>query len=175
MTQKNILIAAAVVVIIALSAWYLSPYSPNALPSSSAASSNTTSTKTQTGTKTSQGTTTQGGNYTCSINTIADSGKTTETIYATNTKTRLDFRIEAPDGTMVNTHTIHSGSVSYTWVDGQPTGTKKTIIPSSTIMPQPSGGVITTTTTGQVASDCHPWSPDLSQFVPPSGITFVAQ
>lgn len=114
----------------------------------------------------------QGGNYTCSLNTIADSGKTTGTVYASSGKTRFDFRAQGIDGVVTNVHTIRDGSVAYTWVDGQTKGTKTAIKSSGAVTPQPSGGVIQVNDDEQVSSECRPWVPVASMFVVPKGITF---
>ncbi len=177
MTTRNTVLAVIVVLIILAGGWYwyASAY-PNGM---TADTSDTASTTDQTGATHSATTlrtlASQGGNYTCSLVTTADSGKTTGTIFAAGGKTRLDFQIALADGTTVTSHTIRSGTTAYNWVDGQQVGSKSTITASSSIIPQPTGGSSTVNDEVQVDSDCHPWSPDASQFVPPTGITFVAK
>ena len=91
------------------------------------------------------------------------------TIYSAGGKTRLDFQ-STVNGQTTTVHTLRSGTTAYTWVDGQSVGTKTTITASSSIVPQPTGGVISDDS--QVSSECHPWSPVASQLVVPAGITF---
>jgi hypothetical protein len=76
------------------------------------------------------------------------------------------------NGQSTTIHTIRTGTTAYTWVDGQSVGTEAAITSSSAIVPQPAGGVVAVSDSAQMSSECHPWSPDASEFVLPSGITF---
>ena len=91
------------------------------------------------------------GNYTCTLDTIAEDGsKTSGTIYV-----------------------IRDGAVSYSWYDGQTTGIKKAITPTSPVaVAQPKGMVIMINGEAQIESECIPWIPKMSAFTPPQGITF---
>ncbi len=183
MTTRNTVLTVVIVLIVLALGWYWYSWAQNGtvMPDTS----NTDSTTSQ-GTDTTGQTThssskslrtlaSQGGNYTCTLTTTGDQGKMTGTIFASAGKTRLDFKISLPTGTDITSHTIRSGSIAYNWVDGQQTGSKLAITASSAIVPQPTGGSTSVNDEVQVDSDCHPWSPDASQFVPPTGITFVAQ
>ena len=116
----------------------------------------------------------KGGNYTCTLNTLAaDNSRADATVFASNGKTRFDFRTQNTIGMVTVSHTIRSGSLAYSWVDGQTKGTKTAITPKSSVpVAEPSGIVVMINDTAQIESDCHPWIPDVSQFTPPAGITF---
>jgi hypothetical protein len=181
MSQRSIIATIVVIIILIAGAWYFLSYTSGAPASTSTTATTTVATTTDTGSDTS-GTPTQttlgtivaqGGNYTCSIQTTQNGAQTTGTIYGSGGKTRLDFVI-SENGVDTTTHVIRTGSTSYTWVDGQQTGTKSAITPTSPII-QPNGGVISVTDTSTLSSSCHPWVPDSTQFVPPAGISFSAQ
>ncbi len=186
MTQKNIIIAVIVLVIIGLGFWYFS--SKNAAPTTdtdvtvgdettdTSATGATAATPTK-GTGTLKTAFVQGGNYTCTLDALAsDNGKTTGTVYASAGKTRTDFRAQTTDGTVAELHIIRDGTSAYTWVSGQTTGTKTAITATSPFVPhQPSGAGIAITDESSVNWDCHPWLTDKAQFVPPSTITFIAE
>jgi hypothetical protein len=184
--NRNIIIGVIVVVIIAVAAWFIfSPQASTETSSSVTSVSTSTSEVASSSSPTSQGTTvqsagtlralvTQGGNYTCTLTTTAQSGNGTRgTIYAAGGKTRLDFVFQGSNGVDTTTHIIRNGTYAYTWVDGQTLGTRTPITASSPIVPeQPQGGVIAVADNLQISSDCRPWVPDASQFVPPTAITF---
>ncbi len=179
MSSRSIILTLVVLIIIVAGGWYVISYGNSGYPSSGSDMATTTTTSTTTtpssGTQatTLRALTAQGGNYTCSIDTITSNGETTGTVYGAGGKTRLEF-IVAQNGLNITTHIIRSGTISYTWVDGQQVGIKSTITPTSPITPG-QGGVISVSDTSNVSSTCHPWIPDASQFVPPKGITFRAQ
>ena len=173
MASKNIIIGVVAVLVVAGGIWYWVSSSGTAGTPSSTASSTATGTQPAAQTTTLRALATQGGNYTCTVSTIADNGQTTGSVFTAGGKTRLDFKITL-NGTDTTMHTIRTGTTAYTWVEGQSAGTKSTITTSSSIVPQPQGGVIAVNDNVQVASDCHPWSPDATKFVPPTGITFAA-
>lgn len=177
MSQRAIIWTIVVVIVIIAGGWYFLSYDNVGSPSSTADMA-TTTVATSTTTTTTQATTlkaltAQGGNYTCTIDTITSGGETTGTVEGAGGKTRLDL-IVAQNGENTTMHIIRNGTTSYTWVDGQQTGTEATITPTTPITPA-SGGVISVNDTSNVSSTCHPWIPDASQFVPPAGITFSAQ
>ncbi|HVZ76147.1 MAG TPA: hypothetical protein VG934_02655 [Candidatus Paceibacterota bacterium] len=185
MTQRNIVITVIVIIIVVLGGWWL-------ISSQGAGGTGTTASSTAMGGEASSTTTggtagsttagsseslktvtAQGGNYTCSLYTMTDAGVTRGTIYGSGGKTRLDLTFQATNGTSVITHIIRSNGTSYTWVDGNQAGFKSSITSSSPIISQPQGGVISDDSS--VASDCHPWVPDTTEFVPPTQINFVSQ
>jgi hypothetical protein len=177
--NRNIVIGVVIVILLVLGLWwYLSSTSMssstsetnnNAATSSENSSSGTTGTTA--GSKSTLGAVlAHGGNYTCTISSTSSTGNATGVIYAAGSKTRVDFNATSQDGTSVQTHVIRDGTWSYTWVDGMTTGTKTAMTTSAPRNPQPSGGVISEDSS--VSSDCHPWVPDATQFVPPKGITF---
>ena len=185
METRNVIIGLVIIVVLALGGWWL--YSSGTIPGEEgmatstpqgATSTSSTSGSTSSGTKTAtlRSLTTQGGNYTCTIDTTPETGggRTTGTIYSAGGKTRLDLIAQNPNGTNVTIHIIRSGSTAYTWVEGMTTGTKSAITASGAIVPQPSGGVVSISDEATVSSDCHPWSPQASQFVPPAQITFTS-
>ena len=180
MSQRAIIWTVVVVIIVIVGGWYLlsngslgSMSSGSTMATSTAATSTADTTTSTTQATTLKALTAQGGNYTCTIDTITSGGETTGTVEGAGGKTRLDLMVTQNS---VNTtmHIIHNGTISYTWVDGQQTGTKATITPTTPVTPA-QGGVISVSDTSNVSSTCHPWLPDASAFVPPTGITFVAQ
>lgn len=181
MTQKNIIIGVIVVIVLIGGAWFLISPKQDVGTATTSGTEEQTDTKTNTPTQsvkatgTLRSTFTQGGNYTCTLTTIDDSnGKTTGTVYASGGKTRSDFKIQSSSGTVTELHVIRDGVTAYTWVAGQSSGTKMAITASSSVVPrQPSGAVISVTDDSSVSTDCHSWLPDVSQFVPPTNITFV--
>lgn len=180
MTQKNIIIGVIVAIVLIGGAWFLMTPKQNEVaitPDTEEQTETVSNTPTQSvkATGTLKSTFTQGGNYTCTLTTIdGSSGKTTGTVYASGGKTRSDFKIQSATGAITELHIIRDGVTAYTWVAGQSSGTKTAITASSSVVPrQPSGAVISVTDDSSVSTDCHPWLPDISQFVPPTSITFV--
>jgi len=174
--NKGILSVIVIVVVVGLGIWYWVATAP----ASSQTGDQTASTTEQSGVPASGSSdlrtiTAQGGNYTCTIDNSTADGVVSGTIYGSGGQTRLDFSVRNNDGTTVMTHVIRSGGYSYTWVDGQTTGTKAAVTSSTPIISQPQGGVISVTDTSSFDSECHPWSPDVSEFTPPTGISFVLQ
>ena len=114
------------------------------------------------------------GNYTCTLDTIAEDGsKTSGTIYASGGKTRFYFKTQDANGLVTISHVIRDGAASYSWYDGQTTGIKKAITPTSPVaVAQPKGMVIMINGEAQIESECIPWIPKMSAFTPPQGITF---
>jgi len=183
MTNRNIIIGVIVVLVVIGGIWYWvsSSNGVNSTPSQTASTtttgtaSATGSTQTAPGTGTLRTLVTQGGNYTCTLTQTATSGaQTTGSIFGAGGQTRLDFKIST-NGTDFTMHTIRTGATAYTWIDGQQTGTKTAITASGPIVTPASGGVIAINDDTQVTSECHPWSPVASDFVPPTGITFIAK
>ena len=184
MNTKNIVIAVVVIIVLAVIGWYIWGNQSGAWMSGSTASStpvaqttgSTSGTQASSGFKSINDGVAQGGNYQCTISIIDSGSRTTGTIYGTAGKTRVDLTLAASNGTNVITHIIRSGTTSYTWVDGQQTGVKSTFVQGSAVVPQPNGGVSTTTSTGaQFSSNCYPNVPDQSNFTPPAGISFIAR
>ncbi len=190
--NKNLIIGLVVVIVIALGAWYvLSQGSGTATPTGAPTTSTTTTSSAATsgavadettppvgkGSGSLQSVLSRGGNYTCTFTTIstaAGSGsKSSGTIYVSAGKTRGDFSATTNTGATTMVHIIRSGSTSYTWVAGQPTGSKAAITPTSPTITNPSGGSITQDQFANVSWDCHAWLPDVTQFVPPPSIKFV--
>lgn len=176
MNNRNIIIAVVVVLVLAGGIWYMSSSTETSDTSSTDVTTPADTASDQTVSSSQNGSLgslmKRGGNYTCTISTIGDTGKTTGTIFASNGKTRLDFEVEEIEGMVTTMHTIRDGSWSYTWIDGQTMGFKTAIKTSGAVSPQPTGGVIGVNEDEQVASDCHPWNPVMSMFTPPAGITF---
>lgn len=174
MKTKNTIWALIILIIIVLIGWYV-------LAQPSGDKIGTDNSLSQNGNQNTSETTNlksllaQGGNYTCTFQTIADNGQTIGTIYASASKSRLDLTVKDSAGLNTIAHIIRDGSTSYTWVDGTTTGFKAAIMPTSPIIPQPSGGVAITNDLVNISSDCHPWVPNDSEFITPNGITFVAQ
>ena len=184
MTTRNIVIAVIVVIVLVVIGWFIwgngsSSWMMGSTASTTPAAQTTTDTtggSTSTaGFKSLNDVVAQGGNYQCTIDIIDSGSRTTGTVYGTAGKTRLDLTIVAADGTNVITHIIRTGTTSYTWVDGQQTGVKASFSQGTSIVPQPSGGVATASTTGQFSSNCYPNVPNAANFVPPTGISFVAR
>ena len=182
MTTKNIVIAVIIIIVLVLIGWFIwGNGSSMWMAGSNATTTPVAQTTTTTGTQASSGfksindVVAQGGNYQCTID-ITDSGNhTTGTVYGTAGKTRLDLTVVAENGTSVITHIIRSGTTSYTWVDGQQTGVKSTFSQGSSVVPQPNGGFSTSTASTQFSSNCYPNVPTASNFVPPTGISFIAR
>lgn len=180
--NRNVIIGAVVVVLLALGAWFVFSQGNTA--------TNTENNQEETGENTSGNNTstsgsptrgsgslsqvfTQGGNYTCTLNATRDGLTTTGTVYATGNKTRVDFRVQLPDTTAIQTHIIRDGSFSYTWTDGQTTGVKSRITSSGAVDEQPQGAGSMADVDGTYDWECRPWIPQTSQFVPPTEITFT--
>jgi len=174
--QRNAIIGLVVLVLIVLCVWY---WSSSGAPTTQGPEAATQSaTTTSSGTGTGSGSTTlralasQSGNFTCSLILASSSGQTTGVIYSAGGKARLDFTVPSVNGS-IRTHVIRSGGYSYAWVDGQTTGTKTAVSSGSSAATPSQGGFVSDDST--VSSECHPWSPDTSQFTLPKGITFVAR
>jgi hypothetical protein len=180
MNKNKIWIIAAVIAVVILGFWFMSSKPAKEAEETTSetpvATNNQQSNETSTASQSTPGSLgslmKQGGNYTCNVTTIADTGKAQGTIYGSNGKIRFDFQIQSPQGLTITTHTIRDNGVAYSWVDGSTKGTKTAISTASAVAPGPMGGSIQVSDDSQVASDCHPWIPDASQFVPPKGITF---
>ena len=184
MTQREkIIIGVLVVLVLAVGVWYvvapgsfgsISAVTPAQQATYAPATTQTTTTTTTTAT-TLRAVATKGGNYTCTLTSISTGSQTRGTLYAAAGETRLDFVSKNSQDVDTTVHIIRNGTYSYTWVDGQTSGIKAAITATSPIVPQqPEGGNIIVTDTTQLASDCYPWLPDPTQFVPPAGITFTA-
>jgi hypothetical protein len=178
MSKTTGIIIAVVVVIVLGGAWYLYGGTVNPV---SAPSGDTTQTQDKVVTLSNassandlQTLMTQGGNFTCSLTALTSGSNTSGTIYASAKNMRLDFSV-SQNGTTVTTHTIRNGQTAYIWVDGQTTGTKANVPSTATLIPQPQGGTVSVNRDSNIASDCHPWVPDATQFEPPASIHFVAQ
>ena len=179
--SRNSIIAAVVIVIIALGAWYWAATTPGMQggPEASTTPQSASSTTSGAGTAgTSSGTTlgavlSQGGNYTCTIESITSDQHSVGTVFGSGGKTRLDLSVQS-NGTTVMTHIIRSGGYSYTWVDGQTTGIKASASTATGSQQPGQGGYIEVNDQSNVSSTCHAWSPDQTQFTPPAGITFIA-
>lgn len=179
MTQQNAIIGLIVLIVLILGGWYfLTHPAPTVMTDASG-----TSTTTDSGTADVQNAhsvaavetlATQGGNFTCSMNSIQSNSNTTGTVYASKQNVRFDLQV-SQNGSRVGTHSIRSGGYIYTWVDGQTTGAKVAASASSSIIPQPEGGVVEVNLDTNSTLDCHPWIPDQSQFTPPSDIVFTAR
>ena len=171
------MIWALVAAVILLGAWYFFFYAPdnNIGPASAQATPGTTETGasgTQSGVRTTstlRTLATQGGNYTCEIEAREGAEKVTGTIYASGSKTRLDFRAETPGG-VAESHIIRDGTWAYMWVEGMTVGTRTRISGSSSVVPQPHGFIISDDSS--LTSECRPWVPKAGEFVPPVQITF---
>ena len=184
---KNVIIGIIVVIVLALGGWYLiSQNSITAEPTTDTTQgTDTTGTvadaataPTGKGTGSLQSVFSRGGNYTCTFETISTAAgtgsKSSGTIYAASGKTRGDFSASAGAGVTTMVHVIRDGSMSYTWIDGQTTGSKSLITTTSPVIPnQPSGAGFTEDQLATVSWDCHPWFPVPAHFVPPTSITFV--
>lgn len=175
MTQKNVIIWVIVALVVIVGGWYLFANQSNPASTTDTTSASDTA-DVQSAHTAGQVTAlaTKGANFTCSVNATGPASNTTGTIYASNRSVRLDLQVQA-SGVSVITHTIRNGTVAYNWTDGQSSGTKTTISATAPVVSAPSGGVISDTDSGTIASDCHPWIPDVTQFTPPTNITFVAQ
>jgi len=186
MRTKNIVLTVVVIVVVVLGLWWAS--SAGMLGSGNQASSTAqmaTSTATSTAsTSTSGSAGATGGstsitaiasktnNFTCTVTAGDTSGQATGVVYGAGGKIRVDFSIPSNNGS-VTSHVIRSNGYAYSWVDGQSTGTKTAISASTNVAAPGQGGVISLDSA--TASECHPWSPDTTQFTPPKGITFVAR
>lgn len=178
MTQKNIIITALALLVIVLGGWYLlSPNESGEKTAQEDSSSNGADSKSDTTTakpSTLRAVAERGGNYTCSITTVGGEGRTTGTIFASGDKMRLDFRAETNSGGFATIHTVRDGVWAYTWLEGQKTGTKVAVTSSSSILPQPSGGVIIVNDDTEITSECRPWIPKEVEFELPAGVVFSA-
>lgn len=172
MNSQHIVIAVVVLAVVALLGWYLMSGSPAASDTENdTAAEETANAQNPTSIRAALA---KGGNYTCSIETQSETGRTTGTIYGSAGKTRLDLKTQRSDGATVTVHIIRNVGTAYTWVDGQTVGSKTSITPTSAVVPQPTGGVISVTDDSSISSDCHAWLPDQGQFTPPKEITFTA-
>ncbi len=114
------------------------------------------------------------GNYTCTFETLNSSVKTRGTIYVSGGKTRSDLSTSAV-GITTEVHNILNGGYSYTWIAGQPTGTKTYVGTSKAAPANSTGAGFEGDLNSQISWDCHPWLTDAAQFSVPSTIKFVAQ
>jgi hypothetical protein len=178
MSRNTIIAGSIALILIMLGGWYLLSHASteNALmtseaatttqqvgaPVSSASGTNPTTLKTVLA---------QGGNYTCALETIKNGTHMTGTVYGTANKFRFDFTV-SQNGVDTHTHIIRIGTTAYTWVDGKLGGTASAVAAGSHL-PQPNGYAISIDENTDVTTDCHPWIPDASQFVPPTTITFT--
>lgn len=187
MRTRNIVLIVIVIILVALGLWWASAAGK---PGSGSVASSTTQMATSTATTTASasnggsastsGSTgsslskiaSQTNNFTCTITAGGASGQTTGTVYGAGGKIRADFSIPSNNGSVTG-HVIRSNGYAYSWVDGQSTGTKTAVSTNTNVAAPGQGGVISLDSA--TASECHPWSPDTTQFVPPKGITFVAR
>lgn len=184
MTRTGIISLIVLVIIVAAGVWYWAVYPSGGYTAEMNTASSTDEMASTTGGTTggspASGTATtygqlvaQGGNYTCSLYTLQGSNQVRGTLYGSGGKTRADL-VSSVNGTDVTMHVIHENGYTYTWIDGQSTGTKVAAStgPSAT---QPTGGVIGVADNAQVSSNCTPWVPTAAQFTLPTAIKFVAQ
>jgi hypothetical protein len=119
----------------------------------------------------------RGGNYTCTFSTVntaaATASNSSGTIYVAGAQTRGDFSASAGAGVTTMVHIIRSSGMSYTWIDGQPTGIKTAITATTATRINPAGAGFSEDQFATVSWDCHAWLPNPAQFVPPASIPFV--
>ena len=190
MSTQNVIIGAIVVLVLIGGGWYLYSRTPAGQPSLSATSTVETAgaataesgsagdtTPPGKGTGPLQNVFNRGGNYTCTFgtaSTVAGTGaQSSGTIYASGGTTRGDFSIMSNTGARTTVHVIRTGSLNYTWIDGQTSGTKTPVTAATASRINPSGAGFTEDQFASVTWDCHPWLTDATQFAPPKSISFV--
>jgi hypothetical protein len=182
MSKQTIIIGIIVLLVIVLGGWYLFTQGPG---TPGPASTATTTQSAETGAATPVGTGTgplksilsRGGNYTCTFGTVSTAAGTgsnsSGTLYVAAGQSRGEFSVTSNTGTVTLVHVIRSGGMSYTWIEGQPTGIKTPINATTATRINPSGAGFSEDQFASVSWDCHPWVPDPKQFVPPTLITFT--
>ncbi len=117
------------------------------------------------------------GNYTCTVELVDDTVKSSSTIYSSNGVIREEFRsTDIASGKNTDTHIIRSGGMTYIWVGGSMQGIKKPVSavggPST---PALSGGGFLDNEDSTVAWNCNPWLPDPKMLTVPTDVTFDLQ
>lgn len=102
-------------------------------------------------------------------------GDTHGTLYISGGKVRDDFE-STENGKTVKSHIIDMNNTSYIWSDGQSTGIKSSFNPNAS--PLPTSGSLSAGSSGTLDANanmnyrCGAWTPDQSQFILPTGVTF---
>lgn len=113
---------------------------------------------------------TRGGDHKCTFTQDVENSKTTGTIYISGMKMRGDFSsaVNAGGSTMnVDSHMISDGTSIWTWSSVVPTGFKMKIDQSAGSSVDKGFDANT-----KLEYTCVAWTPDQSQFVLPSTVTF---
>lgn len=114
----------------------------------------------------------------CTYSTTDEKGTSEGTTYVSGGKMRGDFT-SVITGKTEKTHMITDGKTNYIWVDGEKTGLKTVVEPSSA--PNPTDVPVTQTETANGGVDinkpadykCSTWIADGSLFSPPADVKFT--
>lgn len=90
-------------------------------------------------------------------------------VYTAGGKIRGDFS-SLSAGQKVTTHLIIANNLTYTWIDGLPTGFKAPVAVDAKSLGAASQGV---DIDQELDYDCSPWSPDQSLFNLPKNVQFL--
>ena len=105
----------------------------------------------------------------CTFSTVADTTRTTGTVYVAEGKMRGEFTTTMDDQT-IESYMIVEGNTSYVWSDAMPQGVKMSF---DAMAAQSEGGVAQgVDPNAAVDYSCSPWVVQASMFALPSGIVF---
>ena len=185
MSRNTIIAGIVVLVLVALGAWYFSSsqMSPSSAGQATDATSQTTPDSNGStaapakGSSTFKSIFTQSGSHECEYTGVNGSSQINSAIFIAGGKMRGEFRTMSGTNTQPN-RMVKKGCDWYTWEEGSATG-KKTSIKSIADLPQAipqdlTSGAIYGTSLDNVGWDCHDWSQDDTQLVPPSYVKFSA-
>lgn len=171
--QKQLVIAAAVVILLVLGLGGFFLFSKNQTPSTQNQTSNTTSGQGQSAMNSLADLLTGGQNVTCEFNSPVDengySGK--GTVYMSSGNMRGDFE-NTQNGKTTKMSMIRKGNDNFIWGDSMETGIKMTLSPED--LKSETNEASKYVDLNQKADyKCNPWGVDQSKFNPPSDIKFT--
>lgn len=186
-SNTRVVVAIAVLVAIALFAWWTMSGSVPAQQSTDMATTTATSTASGSGaasapskTGSSTGNTlksvlTQKGSYQCDYDQVQSTGQSHNVVYLSDGKMRAEFRTASGNTTTANL-SVYDGRYLYSWREGMSTGTRTTVTKLSDLpsaIPQDlTSGKIYGTSYDSVGWKCHAWIPDAKILAAPNYVTF---
>ena len=160
--NKNVLIAIAVVVLLALGGAYFLYGRPSSPLTSTSGTPTTSSAK-----KSLKDLIALGSSQQCKFQ---DAAGNSGTMYVSGGKSRGDFTSTA-NGATVGSHMLYDGQAMYIWMDGQSQGYKSTL--DATSAPDSAAGSQAMDVNQALDYDCSSWSVAATSFTPPAGIEFL--
>ena len=111
----------------------------------------------------------------CTFSDVSGQTDVAGTTYISGGKVRGDFSTTV-EGEATTGHTIFDGTISYVWMDGNSTGLKMEIDPTS--LEETADDSDSATQQGldlnkETDYSCGPWIPETSMFTPPTNVTFT--